>query len=445
MSFIRGRVNGVSPLWVSKMASGGSYTIGECGTIEYDLSGNSYHVLEVNNAGLRVAIVKRDPDGDVIWQRVSDPFVGGGSYFFDMKNLSNGNLIIYHARVGLADSRQRLFMFSSGGTLLRSRTLTMDVWPWGSRIRSDELSAQIWGGDQGILGASVSNPLLLTVSIADNSTFGDLISFYNYDISGTNGYCRDVRQLSNGNLIMVATYSDGGSVTDCLELATDGSSLVRNARFTVGGGAQDFRHALPYSDGSVVLISTNRALKINNLFNEVWHRNVTLPGDGPMYPIMDSFENMCYASRSGAGADGADLTGFVGDPGCNVQKVSSDFTSVYYATAGNNGMGSSAYAYLGTNSGFDLANGRFIGCSGNGNNVACHNTVIPLTNLPLSGGQTASFKSSYAITAPTDVISPTITRSVPSVTIASITPSYISETWSFSDPGVNLSWDLFRV
>jgi hypothetical protein len=455
---------GASPppgaLWVSKLAASSAYTISDgAAAVEYGQFGNSYHVLKISGTGgTRIAVVKRNRAGGVLWQRISNIQSGPNYDFTDIKTLTNGNVVVLLGATGSFTATQRLLMFSSSGILLRSRQFDPNPgYAVGMRIK-DQTAGQVWGAGGGIFGGS-NHTFLLTVSLVDNSTFGDVSDYYRYSVTSPSGFTRrlanhDVRPLANGNLFMLATYNDSGNAPfyHCLELSPSGSTLVQVAAFQDSATVQLFGLATPFSDGSVILSNTlNRHLKIDSSFNQVWYKQAQLRGDGPMYPVLDSAENMYYASRSALG-DGDPPTNWntVGGSaftGCAIEKIDKDFTSIAYSVWGNSGLGASSFAYLGTNSGIDLVNGRFIGCGTTGNNVYSHSLEIPTTSiaLALSGGETAKVGTQYITTAPFAEPTLTVTRSVPTMSIASASVSYVSETWTFSDPGSTLAWNFYTT
>lgn len=434
-------------LWVSKLAAGGSYTLGDGGSVEYGASGNSYHVLKLQSGGTRIAIVKRNRAGSILWQRVSGPMSGLASViFFEIKQLASGNILVFVPNRSFGTTSQRLLLFSSSGSLLRSRTFEL-AWPLGTTI-VDSDSVRIWGFSS-VFGTG--EPFLLTVSIKNDATFGDQIAFYTYDSTSPAGFTGssfiDVRSMANGNTFMLASYLNGSvRKHHCLELGGSGAALERVAAFIDSPGSRSFSQATPYQDGSVVLTTTttNQALKLDSAFNQVWYRQVSIPGDGPIRTLLDSEENMYYSAR-GAGGAGSAPSGWLGNPGASLQKIDSAFSAVEYSTWCSNGGLESSYSFLGTSSGIDLPNGRYIGCSENGNNVMSHALSAPTTSvsLALSGGQTAQVGTQFTIAAPISETTFTVTRSVPTMTIASQVLTYSSETWSFTDPGSSLAWDLF--
>jgi hypothetical protein len=437
-------------VWVSKLAAGGSYAIGDAGSVEYGAFGNSYHVVKLQNSGTRVAVIKRNRAGSILWQRVSAAMAGlGSTHFFEIKQLSSGNVLVFVPHQNYGDTNQRLLLFSSSGILLRSRTFEL-AWPMGVTI-ANVATARVWGFTSVF---ATDKTFLLTLSIKDDATFGDQIAFYDYASITPSGFSAnqseiDVRPLANGNIFMLTSYVSGGvRKHHCIELSGNGGTIAQVAAFIDSPSERKFSQATPYSDGSVVLTATgtNQALKIDSGFNQVWYKAVTIPGDGPIRTLLDSSENMYYAARTSTGG-GAAPPGWSGTLGASVQNINIGFTSVAYSTwILNEGIGSS-YAFLGTNSGIDLANARFIGCSGSGNNVTSHSISVPATSvtLSLSGGQTAQVGTQFSIAAPTAEATYTVARSVPTMAVASRALTYVSETWTFTDPGSTLAWDFFAT
>jgi hypothetical protein len=292
-------------------------------------------------------------------------------------------------------------MFSSSGTLLRNRSFDPNPgYALGLRIKN-QASGQRWGRGGGVFGGS-NHVFLLTISLADDATFGDISDYYTYSSVTPSGFtarrCDDVRLLPSGNLFMLATYNGPSAPKyHCLELSPSGSSLVRVAAFEdAGGSEQFFSFATPYSDGSIVLSSSSpRHLKIDSNFNQVWYKQARVNVGNEMYPVLDASQNMYLACR-GALGDFSEPTGWTAANGVNwasgsIGKIDAGFTALAYSTWSDCGQGSAAFSYLGTNSGIDLANGRFIGCAENGNNVISHKIEMPttVTALALSGGQVA--------------------------------------------------------
>ena len=168
-----------------------------------------------------------------------------------------------------------------------------------------------------------------------------------------------------------------------------------------------------------------------------------------MYPVLDASENMYYAGRValGGGTEPTGWTAVNGSPWTagSIEKIDKDFTILSYSTWSEGGQGASSFAYLGTNSGINLAYGRLIACGENGNNVTSHSLAAPAItqSLSLSNGQTAKLGTNYAVTAPINEPTLTVTRSVPTMSIGTASASYVSEAWTFTDPGSDLAWDLF--
>lgn len=461
MSFILGRLENTPAIWVSKLAPGGDYTISNNGSVEWSgSSGDNYSVLKIDGVGgTRLAVVKRDKDGAVLWQRISQIHGLGETQFTDIKTLNNGNVVLLVGATGFFTSTQRLFMFSSGGTLLRSRSIDPNPgYATGFRLKS-QTEGQIWGRGGGVFGGS-NFCLLWTVSLLDDSTFGDVSDYYTYESVTPSGFVanrsNDVRLLPNGNLFMLATYANGGVIKyHCLELSPSGSTLVQVAAFTDSGSVQYFEVAMPFADGSVVLSNTlGRHLKIDSTFNQVWYKQARLIG-APLYPVLDAYENMYFAGRDALG-DALTPNGWIpidGNGFCSacIGAIDKDFTSLAYSTWTNNGTGSNGgtsaadCAYLGTNSGIDIANRKFIYCAATGDHVMSHQFEMPsvTTQITMPGGFRAKAGSQFNTTTPIDEPTLTVIRTVPTMSIATNTVSYVSESWSFTDPGASLSWNLF--
>jgi hypothetical protein len=449
-----------APLWVSSISATNTLTF-LSGYIDWGLYGNSYQIVKIQVSGaFKLLLVKRDRSGNVLWQRLSN--INNEDYFTArVFTLANGNVLVtLHAYAGNSTlpGPCTLLLFNSGGTLLRSiKFLAGGQYGIISNARVKNSSTLvIVGMDNYYAGANIRVGI---VDISNSSIFGTVSTFREYRPSTYLGSAWDIpdfRILPSGEIaichVTYGRYDLSNYVV--IKLSPDLTTINATAVMTQNTGwIVDF---IAMSDGSYRMTTSSRhIIKLTPLLQVEWIKAMGFYLHGPFGAILDSNDNIYMAATDAGGLTpepygwrDASTDGWLDG---TIYKIDKDANTIFFCTYSSlNSYNAWEYSYTGNMSGLDLQYGKFIACHVAGHRVISHNIEMLATTTsviapPGASGQKARAGTNFANRA---TASPTLSAqnvTPPTFSNAELYVSYTSISWSFSDPGSSISWDLTSV